>query len=581
VHATPGPQGVVFNENLPIHWVAGIRVGIAMIALNPFHNEGHRPPDAADPFTPGRVYMAYFQFKCPPFAITPDPEFLFLSETHRNAIEKIQYGIQSRQGFMLLTGEVGTGKSTLCRVLLDLLQADAQTVYIINPSLSGRELIATILDDLGVARSGEASKKTLIDQLNAYLLANARTRPVVIIIDDAQTMSPETLEDMRLLSNLETDKEKLLQVVLVGQPELLDQIEDPAMRQLRQRIAVSCRLDFLKIDEVGRYIERRLFIAGNHAQARFTPRLVKQIHKKSQGVPRLINKICDLALTAAYTADTCVVDVSHLAIAKEEIVELMPVKGTATSTTPGRAAAFGKPLVVVCSLVVALGLATSGFWSMKGLPDGGDPSPSKPAARSAAGPVSPAPQPPAMPAGNAPSSSLTFEGAGRHVGTYILQLGSYTTLETTLRAIDIYAGKGVDAFWAALPNDDDTVWYRVYAGRFADRKAAQAYQQTHTLEGAVIHHAPWTVAVGGAGSMEQIGALHTLLKVYRLDGQAVPGEGDQWHLLSGAFLSRGGAETMAGRIHQRTGLATRIADLNGQRSTAEARPMASKGKRSS
>jgi type II secretory pathway predicted ATPase ExeA len=557
-------------------------VGIAMIALNQFHNKGHRPPDASDPFTAGRLYMAYFQFKCPPFAITPDPEFLFLSETHRNAIEKIQYGIQSRQGFMLLTGEVGTGKSTLCRVMLDLLQADAQTVYIINPSLSGRELIATILDDLGVARSGDASKKALIDQLNTYLLSNARAQPVVIIIDDAQTMSSETLEDMRLLSNLETDKEKLLQVVLVGQPELLDHIEQPATRQLRQRIAVNCCLDFLKIDEVGHYIERRLFTAGNHAQVRFTPRLVKQIHKKSQGVPRLINKICDLALTAAYTADTCVVDVSHLTIAKEEIVELMPVKGEPTPTALRRAAAFGKPLVVICSLIVALGLAGSDFWSLNGLLDrGGDASPPKPAARSAADPVSPAAQPPAMPVGNAFPPLLSLEGAGRHVGTYILQLGSYTTLETTLRAIDIYAGKAVDACWTALPNDDDTLWYRVYAGRFADRKAAQAYQQIHALEGAVIRYAPWTVAVGGAGSTEQIAALHELLKVYRLDGQAVPGEGDQWHLLSGAFLSRKGAETMASQIHQRTGLATRITDLTGQRSTAAARPRIAKEKRSS
>jgi general secretion pathway protein A len=572
---------MVFNET-PCYWVAGIRVGIAMIALGQFRNESHRPPDASDPLTPGRVYMAYFQFKCPPFAITPDPEFLFLSETHRNAIEKIQYGIQSRQGFMLLTGEVGTGKSTLCRVMLDLMQADAQTVYIINPSLSGRELIATILDDLGVARSAEASKKTLIDQLNAYLLANARTRPVVIIIDDAQTMSSETLEDMRLLSNLETDKEKLLQVLLVGQPELLGQIEQPAMRQLRQRIAVNCRLDFLKIDEVGRYIERRLFIAGNHAQARFTPRLVKQIHKSSQGVPRLINKICDLALTAAYTADTCVVDVPHLTIAKEEIVDFMPVRGAPKPTAPGRAAAFGKPLVVVGSLVVALGLAAGGYLSLKGLPEGGGvASPSKPAALAVAGPVSPAPQPPVMPRGHTLPPSFSIEGIGRHVGTYILQLGSYTTLDTTLRAIDIYAGKAVDAYWAALPNDDDTVWYRVYAGRFADRKAARAYQQTHALEGAVIRHAPWTVAVGGAGSTEQIAALHELLRVYRLDGQPVPGAGDLWHLLSGAFLSRQGAETMAGQIHQRTGLATRIMALDGRRSTAEARPANSKGKRSS
>mgnify|MGYP002063598275 FL=1 len=219
---------------------------------------------------------------------------------------------------------------------------------------------------------------------------------------------------------------------------------------------------------------------------------------------------------------------------------------------------------------------------MKGLPDCGDAaSPSKPAARSVADPAAPAPQPPAMPAGNARPPLLPFEGAGRHVGAYILQLGSYTTLETTLRAIDIYAGKAVDACWAALPNDDDTVWYRVYAGRFADRKAAQAYQQAHALEGAVIRYAPWTVAVGGAGSTEQIAVLQELLKVYRLDGQPVPGEGDQWHLLSGAFLSREGAETMAGQIHQRTGLVTRIAALNGQRSTAEARPTVSKGKRSS
>jgi hypothetical protein len=333
---------------------------------------------------------------------------------------------------------------------------------------------------------------------------------------------------------------------------------------------------------VGRYIERRLFIAGNHAQARFTPRLVKQIHRKSQGVPRLINKICDLALTAAYTADTCVVDVAHLTIAKEEIVDLMPVKSAATPTATGRAAAFGKPLAVICSLIVALGLAAGGYLSLKGLPEGGGvASPSKPAALAVAGPVSPAPQPPAMPVGKARPPSLTFEGAGRHVGAYILQLGSYTTLETTLRAIDIYAGKAVDAYWTALPNDDDTVWYRVYAGRFADRKAAQAYQRTHALEGAVVRYAPWTVAVGGAGSTEQIAVLRELLKVYRLDGQAVPGEDDQWHLLSGAFLSRKGAETMAGQIHQRTGLATRITDLNRPRSTAEARPTISKEERSS
>ena len=538
-----------------------------MVNLNRLHNERPHLSDARDQSIPGRVYMDFFQFKCPPFAITPDPEFLFLSETHRNAIEKIQYGIQSRQGFMLLTGEVGTGKSTLCRVILDLLGEDAQTVYVINPSLSGQELLATILDDLGVARSGSASKKTLIDQLNAYLLSHESAPPVVIIIDDAQTMSSETLEDMRLLSNLETDKDKLLQVLLVGQPELRTQIEQPKMRQLRQRVAVSCCLDFLKIDEVGRYIERRLFIAGNHTQARFTPQLVKQIHKKSKGVPRLINKICDLALTAAYTADTCVVDIPHLKIARDEIVELMPVKGAAASDGLRRTAYFGIAMAAVFSLVIAMGLGFGIYPLLRGGIDrGGNALFPETAATPVAAMALTIEAPAAASVDNVPAPFLSLKGAGEKAGAYILQLGSFKTLETTRRAIDIYAAKKIEAYWAALPGEDDSVWYRVYAGRFASRQTAQAYEQRHALKGAVIRHAPWTVAVGGAGSPEQIAVLRELLTVYRLNGYQVPGEGDQWHLLSGAFLSRKGAEVMASQIHQRTGLSTRIADLNGRRS---------------
>ena len=542
-----------------------------MVSINQFLNEWHRPSDVPEQSMPGRVYMDFFQFKCPPFAITPDPEFLFLSETHRNAIEKIQYGIQSRQGFMLLTGEVGTGKSTLCRVILDLLQEEAQTVYVINPSLSGEELLATILDDLGVVRSESASKKTLIDQLNAYLLSYASAPPVVIIIDDAQTMSSETLEDMRLLSNLETDKEKLLQILLVGQPELLTQIEQPKMRQLRQRVAVSCCLDFLKIDEVGRYIERRLFIAGNHSQARFTPQLVKQIHRKSKGVPRLINKICDLALTAAYTADTRVVDISHLKVARHEIVELMPVKGDAASHGLRRTTSFRMALATLFSLVIAMGLGFGIFPLLRGKMNPGDKALLP---ETTATPVvtvdSPIRAPIVALAEEVPVPTLSLERAGEKAGSYILQLGSFNTLETTRRAIDIYAAKKIDAYWAALPGEDDTVWYRVYAGRFASGQTAQAYQKKHALKGAVIRYAPWTVAVGGAGSTDQIAVLRELLKVYQLDGYKVPGEGEQWHLLSGAFLSRKGAEAMASQIRQRTGLSTRIADLAGQRSAENA-----------
>lgn len=268
-----------------------------------------------------RVYLDFYNLKGTPFAITPDPEFLFLSETHGNVIEKLQYAVRTRMGFMLLTGEVGTGKTTLCRALLDHLQGDLQTVYVINPALSGHELLANILDDLGIAYSPQASKKELIDRLNRFLLANENAGPVVIIVDDAQTMPLTTLEDLRLLSNLETDKTKLLQMLLVGQPELLGLLDRPEIRQLKQRVAVHCRLDFLTCDEVGGYIEQRLFIAGNLGQIRFTPKVVKLIHRRSGGVPRIINKISDLALTAAYTTNSHTVQGIHFKAACSELVE--------------------------------------------------------------------------------------------------------------------------------------------------------------------------------------------------------------------------------------------------------------------
>jgi len=268
-----------------------------------------------------RVYLDFYNLKGVPFAITPDPEFLFLAETHQNVIEKLQYAIGTRMGFMLLTGEVGTGKTTLCRALLDYMQNGPQTVYVINPALSGHELLAHILDDLGIAYPPQASKKELIDRLNRFLLANEDTGPVVIMVDDAQTMPLTTLEDLRLLSNLETDKTKLVQMLLVGQPELLTLLDRPEIRQLKQRVAVHCRLDFLSCAEVGGYIERRLFVAGNQGQVRFTPKVVKQIHRRSGGVPRLINKISDLALTAAYTAGSHVVQSNHFKVACSELIE--------------------------------------------------------------------------------------------------------------------------------------------------------------------------------------------------------------------------------------------------------------------
>lgn len=281
-----------------------------------------------DPYRYGRIYLDFFNLNGIPFSITPDPEFFFLADAHRCVIEKIHYGIQSRMGFMLLSGEVGTGKTTLCRILLDQLQKSARSVYLINPSLSGKELIASILDDLGVSWPARSTKKDLIDHLNRFLLDQEHSQPVVIIIDDAQTMPVATLEDLRLLSNLETDKHKLLQMLLVGQPELIAKLNRPELRQLKQRITVSCFLNFLSMEEVRGYIERRLFIAGNQGQIRFSPKVIRLIHKRSGGIPRMINKIGDMALTAAYASGSYIVKIPHLRAALSELIESQPVRNT-------------------------------------------------------------------------------------------------------------------------------------------------------------------------------------------------------------------------------------------------------------
>ncbi|MDY7033919.1 MAG: AAA family ATPase [Thermodesulfobacteriota bacterium] len=265
------------------------------------------------------MYLDFYDLKEPPFSITPDPSFLYLSSTHQSVLERILFGITNRMGFILLIGEVGTGKTTICRSILDTLEGKAETVYVINPSLSGKELISTVLDDLGIDYPPNASKKDLIECLNRFLLLTGEAKPVVIIIDDAQTMSLETLEDLRLLSNLETDKTKLVQMLLVGQPELIDILNRPEMRQLRQRIAINCRLEFLRQREIEQYISRRLFIAGDKGRIRYTRRGVRLIYQSSGGIPRLINRICDYALVAGYVANDFNIEPTHIRKALKEI----------------------------------------------------------------------------------------------------------------------------------------------------------------------------------------------------------------------------------------------------------------------
>ena len=249
------------------------------------------------------MYEQYFGLKEKPFSLTPDPRFLFLSADHKGALDHLLYGIQRREGFLAITGDIGTGKTTICRVLLERLDPGVQTALILNPLLNEREILSAILEDFGITYPGQPPRKTLIDLLNLFLLDQAKSGgAAILIIDEAQNLAPNVLEQIRILSNLETDQQKLLQIILVGQRELREKLESKALRQLNQRISIRYHLAPLSAEETVRYIEHRLTVAGARGGIDFTPGAYQAIYHFSRGVPRLINLIADRALLAGYVA---------------------------------------------------------------------------------------------------------------------------------------------------------------------------------------------------------------------------------------------------------------------------------------
>lgn len=265
------------------------------------------------------VYEKFFYLKENPFNITPDAKFLYLSKKHQEALDLLFFGISARKGFMLLSGEVGTGKTTICRALLDKLNLQTKSALILNPLLSDIELIRSVNEDFGF-KVDSSSLKEQIDVLNSFVLERAeKGGNAVVIVDEAQNLSPKTLEMIRLLSNLETEKMKLIQIVLVGQPELREKLKLPDLRQLNQRVVVRCHLKPLNFEETKAYIFRRLTIAGGKGNIKFTTAALKFIYDASSGIPRLINIVCDRALTAAFVAGKRVIDDE---IGKKAVAEL-------------------------------------------------------------------------------------------------------------------------------------------------------------------------------------------------------------------------------------------------------------------
>lgn len=344
------------------------------------------------------MYTEFFGLNEKPFSISPDPRYLYLSRRHADALAHLIYGISESGGFIQLTGEVGTGKTTLIRSLLEQLPDKAEIALILNPQLSKKEFLEAICEELRIPLGNDRSAKALIDALNVQLLrANAQDRRIVLIVDEAQTLSPELLEQVRLLTNLETAKKKLLQIILIGQPELRAILDRADMRQVAQRITGRYHLEPLSTQETAVYVMHRLRVAGAHRNV-FTPSAMRRLFRESGGIPRLINIVADRAMLAAYTQERSQIDAVLVRKAAHEV--------------------FGSrnfrrwwPLAAATAAVAVIGATTMALWDARTPAAGGPqtvaertgspapaavgPSPAQAQARPAATANAPAAGPPA------------------------------------------------------------------------------------------------------------------------------------------------------------------------------------------
>ncbi len=307
------------------------------------------------------MYIRYFGLLEKPFAIAPSPRYLYMSELHREALAHLLYGIDSDGCIILLTGDVGTGKTTVCRFLLEQLPKTTDSAIILNPKLTARELLQTICDELEISPHMEGtSTKSYIDAINHHLLSShSQGRTTVVFIDEAQNLNVGVLEQLRLLTNLETDKHKLLKIVLLGQTELRTQLERPEATQINQRVTSRYHLQPLNKKDVYAYIEHRLEVAGSGKNNFFSSGAIKRIFHLSKGIPRLINMICDRALLGAYAENRHRVDRE---IVNKAALEVLGKSGYSQASMGIFHKLFSAKSLLGLLLVLALALSTSFFF---------------------------------------------------------------------------------------------------------------------------------------------------------------------------------------------------------------------------
>jgi general secretion pathway protein A len=306
------------------------------------------------------MYTSFFNLRENPFSLTPDPRYLYLSPQHREAMNHLIYGIHEKKGFILITGGIGTGKTTICRSIIKKLDPSVQTALILNPFLSDIELLETITQEFHIPVEGaQRTKKNFVDALNGFLLKNfAAGRNAVVFIDEAQNLPRATLEQIRMLSNLETEQEKLIQIVLVGQPELQEILASPTLRQINDRIMLRYHLEPLRRADVKHYIEHRLSVAGGDGQLSFSEGAFEKVFEFSRGYPRRINAICDRALLVAYTESARVIEKETIENAMEDMSTSYMTGGQAM---PSRGKRWLVPiLVLVFAVLIAAGVIYGG-----------------------------------------------------------------------------------------------------------------------------------------------------------------------------------------------------------------------------
>jgi general secretion pathway protein A len=428
------------------------------------------------------MYEDYYGFVQPPFSLTPDPRFLYRSESHDVALQQVWQAIRRKEGFIVLTGDIGTGKTTLCRTLLEQFDQTTFTALILNPFLSVEELLREVLlsfgvvskDALKVGRLATASKHELVRTLHDFLLSLVPLHgSAVLIIDEAQHLSPDVLEEIRVLSNLETNDQKLLQVVIVGQLNLIDVLHKPDLRQLDQRISIRCYLKALTREEVEAYVTHRLWVARGSTSVTFTPKAFDLVHSISGGVPRMINLLCDRALMIGCEKQTSRIAEEHVVHAARQLGQEIPkgkIKGEraiagGVSPPSRRSLAIGAAIAAV--LLVAAVLFLTGnpldfFTAGPAPPSPSGPARQLPAIATALAPIDapiPTPIPPIVP------------------GSFSILIGTYDNAREAQKVEAMLLSMKQAPYMIDVLMGPEDLHRRILIGRFATREEAEDARQ--------------------------------------------------------------------------------------------------------